>query len=252
MYLIDTHTHVYLQEFDEDRQLVMDRAREADIQLMLLPAIDSSTHAAMLAMEGEFPVSRAMIGLHPCSVNDGFERELDIMRGYLNERKFIAIGEIGLDFHWDKTFKEKQYEAFHQQIAIAVAHELPIVIHSREAIDECISVVAQYPGLRGVFHCFSGNLEQAEKIRETGFLLGIGGVVTFKNAGLDKVIEKIGLGDVILETDAPYLAPVPYRGKRNEPSYGRLVAEKLATLCSKSLEEVADITTQNAKNLFKL
>jgi len=252
MYLIDTHTHIYLPEFDDDRQQVMDRAKEAGIQLFMLPAIDSSTHAKMLGVEGDFDVCKAMIGLHPCSVNDGFGRELDMIQAYLRQREFIAIGEIGLDFYWDKTFKEKQYEAFHQQIGIALEYDLPIVIHSREAIDECISVVEQYPGLRGVFHCFSGNLLQAQRVMRTGFLLGIGGVVTFKNSGLDKVIEKIGLDQVVLETDAPYLAPVPYRGKRNEPSYTRLVAEKLATLCGKSLEEVAEVTTRNAKNLFKL
>jgi TatD DNase family protein len=170
----------------------------------------------------------------------------------LSERKFIAIGEIGLDFYWDKTFTEQQYSAFHEQIRLALDLDLPISIHSRNAIDECIEVVEQYPGLKGVFHCFSGNYKQAQRIIATGLMMGIGGVLTFKNAGLDKVIEKTGLAQVILETDAPYLAPVPYRGKRNEPAYTALVAEKLSVLCDMSLKEVAELTTENARNLFKL
>ncbi|MCU7548726.1 TatD family hydrolase [Chitinophagaceae bacterium LB-8] len=252
MYLIDTHAHIYLPEFDADRATMMERAKNAGIKQILLPAIDSSTHPQMLQMEQEFEGCLAMIGLHPCSVNNKFGEEIDILKRYLSQRKFIAIGEIGLDFYWDKTFVQEQYEAFHQQIQIALSYGLPIVIHSRNAIDESIDVVKQYPGLRGVFHCFSGNLEQAEAIIGTGFMLGIGGVLTFKNAGLDKVIEKTGLQNVILETDAPYLAPVPFRGKRNEPAYTALVAEKLAMITGRDLEEVQKITTENAEKLFNL
>jgi TatD DNase family protein len=252
MYFIDTHTHIYLPEFDDDREVMMQRAKEANVKISILPAIDSSTHKTMLDVESTYENCYAMIGLHPCSVNQDYENEVDIIEAYLKQRSFIAIGEVGLDFYWDKTFREQQYLAFHKQIEIALQHNLPIVIHSRNAIDECINVVKEHPGVTGVFHCFSGNEEQARKIIDLGFMLGIGGVVTFKNAGLNKVIEKIGLTNVILETDAPYLAPVPYRGKRNEPSYVKLVADKLSTLCNLSIEKIAELTTENAKKLFKL
>jgi TatD DNase family protein len=250
--LVDTHTHIYLSEFDDDRGAVIRRARDAGIGTLIMPAIDSSTHEAMMAVGSAFENCHAMMGLHPCSVNQDYEKELAIVKDHLEKRQFMAIGEIGLDFYWDKTFTDQQYEAFHRQIALALEYRLPIVVHTRNAIDEAIGVVRQYPGLTGVFHCFSGSHEQAVRITEAGFYLGIGGVVTFKNAGLDKVIERIGLGRVVLETDAPYLAPVPYRGKRNEPAYTKLVAEKLAGLVSSTLAEVAELTTENAKNLFKL
>ena len=216
-----------------------------------MPAIDSSTHDKMLAIEVEFPICVSMMGLHPCSVKENFQEEIKIIKEHLSKRKFIAVGEIGLDFYWDLSFQEQQYEAFRSQIKLALQYHLPVVIHSRNAIDECIEVVREYPGLRGVFHCFSGNEVQAEKILELDFLLGIGGVVTFKNAGLDKVIERVGIANVILETDAPYLSPVPFRGKRNEPAYTKLVAEKLATITGKSLNEIAELTTANANKLFK-
>ena len=252
MYLIDTHTHIYLKEFDDDREVMISRALEAGVGQMLLPAIDSSTHKMMIALETNYPQCRAMIGLHPCSVTQDYAYELEVVDDHLQERDFIAVGEIGLDFYWDKTFVKEQYEAFHRQITMALDKNLPIVIHSRDATDECIEVIEQYPGLKGVFHCFSGNESQAKRITDKGFLLGIGGVVTFKNSGLDKVVEKTGLNAVILETDAPYLAPVPYRGKRNEPAYTRLVAEKLASIFNKPLEEIAELTSENARNLFGL
>ena len=252
MYLIDTHAHIYLPEFDDDRQACIDRAKEAGVERIFMPAIDSSTHEMMLKTEKQFPSCVAMMGLHPCSVKPDYETELEMIENWLQKRKFIAIGEIGLDFYWDKTFTEQQYKAFHHQIGLALRYRLPIVIHSREAIDECIDVVQQYPELTGVFHCFSGSYEQAAKILQTGLMLGIGGVISFKNAGLDKVIEKTGVGSVILETDAPYLAPVPHRGKRNEPAYTRLVAEKLSQITGLRFEEVAELTTENAERLFKL
>jgi TatD DNase family protein len=252
MYFIDTHTHIYLPEFDDDRNVIMQRAKDLNVEITIMPAIDSSTHSAMITVESTYENCYAMIGLHPCSVNQDYERELSIVRDYLAKRKFIAIGEIGLDFYWDKTFTKEQFEAFRQQIAIALQHNLPIVIHSRNAIDECIDIVSEHTGVKGVFHCFSGNEEQARKIIDLDFMLGIGGVATFKNAGLDKVIEKIGLGNVILETDAPYLAPVPFRGKRNEPAYTKLVAEKISAICNVPVKQVAELTTANAKNLFKL
>jgi len=252
MYFIDTHTHIYLSEFDDDRDNIMQRAKEANVEITMMPAIDSSTHKKMIQTESIYPNCYSMIGLHPCSVNQDFGKELSLIDEYLAERKFVAIGEIGLDFYWDKNFSSEQNEKFRKQIQVALKHGLPIVIHSRNAIDECIEVVSEYPGVKGVFHCFSGNEQQAKKIIQLNFMLGIGGVVTFKNAGLDKVIEKIGLENVILETDAPYLAPVPFRGKRNEPSYVKIVAEKLSSICNLPLEKIAELTTENARNLFNL
>jgi TatD DNase family protein len=252
MYFIDTHTHIYLPEFDGDRDEMMHRTKEANVEVTIMPAIDSTTHNAMFTVESTYRNCYSMIGVHPCSVNHDYGKELDLILQYLEKRKFVAIGEIGLDFYWDKTFTSQQYEAFHKQVEIALQYDLPIVIHSRNAINECIDVVKEHNGIKGVFHCFSGTEEQAKKIIDLDFMLGIGGVVSFKNAGLDKVIEEIGLSNVILETDAPYLAPVPYRGKRNEPAYIKLIAEKVSVLCNCSIEEVAELTTANAKKLFKL
>ena len=249
-YLIDTHAHIYLPEFDEDRNQIVEAAKEAGIKEIYLPAIDSSTHQQMLDTEAQFPNCRSMMGLHPCSVKENFSVEIEIVKSYLKQRRFIAIGEIGLDFYWDKTYAAQQFEAFHQQIDLALQYHLPIVIHSRNALDECIEVVAQYPGLRGVFHCFSGNESQATQIIQLNFLLGIGGVVSFKNAGLDKVVANLGLSSLVLETDAPYLAPVPYRGKRNVPAYTKLVAEKIASVLGVPLADVALTTSQNAEKLF--
>ena len=252
MYLIDTHAHIYLPEFDMDRDNCINNASESGVTTILMPAIDSSTHQAMLQTEANYSSCLAMIGLHPCSVNEFFERELELVREYLEQRKFWAIGEIGLDFYWDKTFTDQQFQSFHAQIALALQYDLPVAIHSRNATDECIEVIRQYPTLKGVFHCFSGTYEQAISIMDTQFMLGIGGVATFKNGGLDKILEKTGINKVILETDAPYLAPVPFRGKRNEPSYTKLVAEKLASITGLTVDEVAEITTENARKLFKL
>ncbi len=252
MQLIDTHAHIYLPEFDDDRAIVIENAIIKGVELIIMPAVDSKTHVAMMELEQQYSVCKSMIGLHPCSVRDKNEEELNIVEHWLNKREFIAIGEIGLDLYWDKTFIDQQYEAFHHQIDLAINQSLPIVIHSRNAIDECIEVVKQYLGLTGVFHCFSGNIHQAEQIIQTGFLLGIGGVITYKNAGLDKVIEQIGLDSIVLETDAPYLSPVPFRAKRNESSYLIYIAEKIAGITNKQVEEVALVTTQNAVKLFKL
>ena len=253
MLLVDTHSHLYLTEFDLDRHFVLEQAEKEGVSSIFLPAIDSTTHLQMLQLEQEFPaICNAMIGLHPCSVKENYKDELKIVRNYLEMRPFKAVGEIGLDFYWDKTFTEQQISAFHQQIEWAVEFDIPIVIHSRDSIGECIKVVAghQKGNLKGVFHCFSGNSEQAKQIIDLGFYLGIGGVVTFKNSGLDKVMESVDLLHVVLETDAPYLAPVPFRGKRNEPAYLKYVVEKLSILKNISSEEVASITTLNAQNLF--
>ena len=253
MTLIDTHSHLYLPAFDTDRSATIDRADREGVQHVLLPAIDSETHDRMLDTERAFPARcRAMMGLHPCSVKANYREELRCVQDHWSARDFIALGEIGLDFYWDRTFSEQQYEAFHQQIEWALQRDRPIVIHSREAVDACIEVVRHHQkgSLRGVFHCFSGTLEQARQIIELGFYLGIGGVLTFRNSGLDRVLGSLTLDRILLETDAPYLAPVPHRGQRNEPAYLRLVLEKLASVMGVDSAVVADRTTVNARALF--
>lgn len=252
MKLIETHAHIYLPEFKADLEAMVQRADEIGVAEILMPAIDKTTHLRMIETEKHFVHCKAMMGLHPCSVKEKFEDEIDVVKEWLEKRKFIAIGEIGLDFYWDKTHTKQQYEAFHQQIELALHYHLPVVIHSRNATQECIELVKKYPDLGGVFHCFSGTIEQAYQLLSIGFYMGIGGVLTFKNSGLDGVIAEVGLRNVVLETDAPYLAPVPYRGKRNECSYLKLIAEKMATVTGKTVEEVAELTTANAKNLFHL
>ena len=253
MRLIDTHSHIYLPEFAADQSTMMERAEKEGVAKIILPAIDSTTHDSMLETENAFPgICASMMGLHPCSVKPDFREELRNARERLEKGRFVAVGEIGLDLYWDKTFSEQQYTAFHEQIEWALQFDLPIVIHSREAMNECIAVVTEHQKgkLKGVFHCFSGDLLQAQKVIALGFYLGIGGVVTFKNSGLDKVMEQVALDHVVLETDAPYLAPVPFRGKRNEPSYLKYVIEKLMLIKNVSEEEVARITTGNAEQLF--
>ena len=255
MTIIDTHSHIYLPEFDADLPLIFKRAEKEGVVKIFLPAIDLATHEAMLALEEKNTGKCfSMMGLHPCSVKDNYQAELKIVREYLEKRPFAAVGEIGLDFYWDKTFTEQQYQAFNEQIEWALHFDIPIAIHSRNSTDECIEVVTQHQKgkLRGIFHCFSGNLLQAQQIIDLGFYLGIGGVITFKNSGLDKVMESVSLEHVVLETDAPYLAPVPFRGKRNEPSYLKYVVEKLSCLKNMSMDEVAAITTVNAEKLFSL
>ncbi len=260
MQITDTHSHIYLDDFDLDRSEMLKRSEMEGVTKILMPAIDSITHEKMIESENlNQGQCIAMMGLHPCSVKENFMNELAIVKKYLTQRKFIAVGEIGLDFYWDKTFIKEQFEAFHKQIEWGLEFNLPIVIHSRNSIDQCVEVVklrqnACLPDrqgkLKGVFHCFSGSLVQANEIIELGFYLGIGGVLTYKNSGLDKVIEQIDMKHLILETDAPYLTPVPFRGKRNECSYIKFVAQKLAEVKKISLEEVADITSANAENLF--
>ncbi len=193
-----------------------------------------------------------MMGLHPCSVKENYKEELNIVYDWLQKRKFAAIGEIGLDFYWDKTFSVEQYESFHQQIQWALQFDMPVVLHTREAVQQSIAVVKEYKdkNLRGIFHCFSGTLQNALDIIDTGFYLGIGGVITYKNSGLAEVIKKIDLKNVVLETDSPYLTPVPFRGKRNESSYLKYVVQKIAEVKNISFKEVAEITTQNAESFF--
>jgi TatD DNase family protein len=255
MTLIDTHSHTYVAEFDTDRVTMMERSDKAGIIKVLMPAIDSATHESMLKMEQQFPQKcLPMMGLHPCSVMKNYDKELDIIEAFLSKRQFIAIGETGLDFYWDLTYTEQQYDAFQKQIEWALQYAIPVVIHSRNSTDECINMIAknQRGALKGVFHCFSGTLEQAQQITNLGFYLGIGGVLTFKNGGLDKIINDIDPNKLILETDAPYLAPVPFRGKRNEPSYLTYIVQKLADIKQQSVEEIAALTTMNAQKLFGL
>lgn len=248
--LIDSHAHIYLPEFNVDRGALLDAAQ--GISHVLMPAIDRTTHGAMMDVQRAYPGCLAMMGVHPCSVKEDPEAELSIAAGLIAAHSFIAIGETGLDLYWDKTFMAQQYTAFHRQIEWALSYDLPIVIHSREATAECIEVIQQYPGLRGVFHCFSGTAAEAEQVIASGFYLGIGGVVTFKNAGLDRVVASLGLEHLLLETDAPYLAPEPFRGKRNIPAYLSLVAKKIADVKGIGVDEVAAATTANAINLFNL
>ena len=251
--IIDTHCHIYLEEFDEDRPVMIKNAQNEGVSRFFMPAIDSATHEKMFIVESLHPGEcSAMMGLHPCSVKENFEKELAIAENYLTNRSFIAIGEVGLDFYWDKTFIQEQNKAFQLQIEWALNSQLPLVIHSRNSIDECINLVKQNQNgnLKGVFHCFSGTINQAREIIELGFYLGIGGVVTFKNSGLDKVVNELELKHIVLETDSPYLAPVPFRGKRNECSYLKYVVKKLAEIKNVSEEVIANVTTKNAKDLF--
>lgn len=254
MTLIDTHSHVYLPEFENDRAIMLENAEKEGVGAILMPAIDSGSHSGLLKLEESSGLCLAMMGLHPCSVNENYREELKIARDYFEKRTFKAVGEIGLDFYWDKTFTEQQYTAFHEQLEWALHFDIPVSIHSRNATDECIKLVAehQHGKLKGVFHCFSGDATQAQQIIDLGLYLGIGGVVTFKNAGLDKVLADVSLENIVLETDAPYLAPVPFRGKRNEPAYLKYIVEKIAIIKNKDAEEIASVTSVNAEKLFGL
>jgi TatD DNase family protein len=254
MILTDTHTHLYLDAFDADRHAVINRAVEEGVQYLLLPNIDSGTTTTLLDLCFSFPDHCfPMIGLHPTSVKDNYTEELEHVRQMLRIHRFYALGETGMDFYWDTTFKEQQDKAFRAQIGLALEYNLPIVIHSRDSFDAIADVLDDFrdSGLTGVFHCFTGTSEQAEKALKLGFYLGIGGVLTFKNSNLGEVIKNIPLEHLVLETDSPFLAPVPFRGKRNESSYTRLVANRLAEIKNIPVEEVADRTTENAKKLFK-
>jgi TatD DNase family protein len=251
--IIDTHCHLYHVDFDADRPAMMQRANAQGVAGFYLPAIDSSVIAAMLQMELDYPQQCfAMMGLHPCSVKENYEDELQIAEEWLQRRKFVAIGETGLDFYWDKSFTPQQYDAFKIQVGWAKQYKIPIVIHSRQSTQECINVIKElHDGqLEGVFHCFGGSLEEALQITGMGFYLGIGGVLTYKNSGLAAVIAQLPLDKIVLETDAPYLTPVPFRGKRNESAHLSYVAKKIAEVKNISVEEVENVTTLNAGRLF--
>lgn len=253
MKLIDTHTHLYTREFEEDIDSVVERATNEGVEKFYLPAIDSSENDALLELEKKFPGKMyAMAGLHPCSVKENYKEELAAIEQQLSQREFAAIGETGLDFYWDTTFSRQQYESLQTQIEWAIQYKLPLVLHTRNAIQETIDIIKEYKGtgLKGIFHCFSGSLSHAKEIIDSEFLLGIGGVVTFKNSGLAEVIKDIELSYIVLETDAPYLAPSPYRGKRNESSYLKYIVQKIAEIKELSVEEVASQTTKNANEIF--
>lgn len=253
MILTDTHTHLYYERDPEKRATLMQRCLENQVSRIFLPNVDSESIAMVTELVSEYPDNCfAMLGLHPCDVKEGYKSELEIIRKAISQTKIYAIGEIGIDLYWDKSTLAMQQEAFRIQIAWAKELSLPIVIHCRDAFDQVYEVLlSQKDGkLRGIFHCFTGTKEQADKIIELDFYLGIGGVVTYKNSGLDKVLEQLDLRNIVLETDSPYLTPVPFRGKPNESSYLTYIAQKVADVKRVSIDEVAAITTENSKNIF--
>jgi len=251
--IIETHIHLYSEEYAPDRTILIEQAIAAGVEKFYMPNVDIHSIEPMYAVEKQFPQHCfAMMGLHPCYVKEDYKEQLAVIEKQLESRKFIALGEVGIDLYWDKTFLPQQQEALQIQAEWALTYNLPIVIHSREANAESLEVLLPYMrrGLRGVFHCFSGSLAEVTLLKTYGWMIGIGGVVTYKKAGLDKLIEEIGIGQVILETDGPYLAPVPHRGKRNEPAYITLVAEKIGDILQMSKEAVVAQTTKNTKELF--
>jgi TatD DNase family protein len=253
--IIDTHAHLYLNQFNEDIDQVIQKANENGVKKFIFPAIDSSHFNEMQSLKNKYPDDiHLMSGLHPTSVKENYKEELEFVVESINKYHFVAIGEIGIDLYWDKTYLKQQQEAFRVQIKLAVEHNLPIVIHCRDAFDEIFEILndENCDKLRGIFHCFTGTYNQAKKAISLGFLLGIGGVVTFKNGGIDKFLDQIDLKYIVLETDSPYLAPVPYRGKRNESSYIIHVLEKLSEIYGISKEKIAEITSKNAEKVFRL
>lgn len=253
--LIDTHAHIYAEEFNEDRNLIVERAQKQNIGKILMPNIELESYEGMMELNRRFPlVCLPMLGLHPCSVKENYTEELDALLSFFEPGKFVGIGEIGLDLYWDKNFFIQQKEALIKQCEFALLHNLPVALHTRNATNETIEIVEPLAakGLRGVFHCFTDDAITAQKIIGMGFYLGIGGVLTFKNSGLAQTLDKISLEHIVLETDSPYLAPVPNRGKRNEPAYISMVAQSLAEVKRVSYAEVASVTTANANKLFSL
>ena len=253
MKLIDTHCHLYSEEFKTDIDIVIQSAEREGVERFYLPSVDSESIEAMLAVSKKFPNKCIpMMGLHPCYVKANYLQELEIIKKYLTQEKFAAVGEIGLDFYWDKTFIQQQYESFRMQIELSLQYNLPVVLHSRDAMQETIDVIKEYipKGIKGIFHCFGGTYENAVEIINAGFYLGIGGILTYKKSGLSEVLEKINLEHLVLETDAPYLSPVPFRGKRNESSYLKYIVARLAEVKKVPADEVAQITTTNAQKIF--
>ena len=254
-YWIDTHAHIYADQFDPDRVDMLHRAEEKGVAKIFMPNIDHTSIDGMLELEIKYPkLCFPMMGLHPCSVNKDFEKELYVIENWLSKRKFAAVGEMGTDLYWDKTFWNQQVEAFKIQVSWAKNYRLPIVVHCRESMDQTIELVEplQDGNLTGIFHCFTGTETQANKLIKLGFYLGIGGVATFKKGGMESVLPSIPLDRIVLETDSPYLTPAPHRGKRNEPSYIPLIGQRVAELKNVSVEELKKATTQNALKLFQV
>jgi len=250
--MIETHAHLYAEAFDKDRSEMIERAIDSGVEKFYMPNIDVESIDGMLEVEHKYPQSFATMGLHPCSVDKQFEKSLYVMEDWLNKRDFVAIGEIGLDFYWDKTYKQQQFEALKIQIEWAKKFGIPIILHCRDSFEETLEIIKSMSDekLTGVFHCFSGTAKQAQEVSELNFKIGIGGVVTFKNGGLAEHIPDIAIENMVLETDCPYLTPTPHRGKRNEPLYLELIAEKIADLKQMSKSALIKATTANAKSLF--
>ena len=255
MQIIDTHTHLYLNQFKDDVDLVIERAKNAGIDKFIFPAIDSSHFKDMHELRNRYPENiYLMSGLHPVSVKDNYKEELNLVLKSLETHNYVGIGEIGIDLYWDKTFLKQQQEAFEFQIRLAISNNLPIVIHCRDGFDEIFEILdaEKCSKMRGIFHCFTGTLEQANRAINLGFKLGIGGVVTFKNGGIDKFLNKIDMKNIVLETDAPYLSPVPHRGKRNESFYVTYILKKISELYGLNEQEIAKITSKNALEIFNI
>ena len=255
MQIIDTHTHLYLNQFKDDVDLVIERAKNAGIDKFIFPAIDSSHFKDMHELRNRYPENiYLMSGLHPVSVKDNYKEELNLVLKSLETHNYVGIGEIGIDLYWDKTFLKQQQEAFEFQIRLAISNNLPIVIHCRDGFDEIFEILdaEKCSKMRGIFHCFTGTLVQANRAINLGFNLGIGGVVTFKNGGIDKFLNKIDIKNIVLETDAPYLTPVPHRGKRNESFYVTYILKKISELYGLNEQEIAKITSKNALEIFNI
>lgn len=255
MNFIDTHCHLYAEEFEADYSVVLSEANAANVEAIILPAIDSKSHQQLFALAEEKNWCYPLIGLHPTSVNDSYLDELQIVERYLSQNKVYGIGEVGVDLYWSTNYKNQQIEAFDRQIQLALQHKLPLVIHSRDAFSEIVDVLKAYKGqpLFGVFHAFTGDVDTFRTIQTLGdFVVGIGGIVTFKNSGLAEVVKEIPLERIVLETDSPYLAPTPHRGKRNVPAYIPLIAAKVAQVKGVTVNEIADATNANARKIFKI
>ena len=251
--MIDTHTHLYLEQFRDDIDDVISRAKAVGVEKFYLPSISSKYNKSMHALEKKFPDDIfCMIGLHPCSVDDNFDLELDFVKKKIKEHNYKAIGEIGIDLFHEKKYFDQQVIAFDQQIKLAIENDLPIVIHSRDSFDEIFEVLEKFKceKLRGIFHCFTGNIDQARRIIDLNFHLGIGGVLTFKNGKISEFLNEIPINKIVLETDSPYLAPSPYRGTRNESSYLKIIADKLAEIYNLKIDEISKITQQNSIKVF--
>lgn len=251
---VDTHAHIYLKDFNDDLSEILAEANENGVEAILMPNIDDSTIESLHTTESNYSQCHAMMGLHPCNVKDDYKDKLAIIKQQLLDRPYIAVGEVGVDLYWDKSTAEIQQEAFDYQIELALDLDLPVIIHSRDSLDITIQTIEKYQNgnLKGIFHCFNGTVEQGKRIQDVGFFMGIGGVVTFKNAGVDKTVSELSLDHMVLETDSPYLTPTPHRGTRNVPTYIPIIAQKLADVFQKSINEIAEKTTANASSLFQI